>query len=424
MALVGRVLSSVSKRVLRPHFIAIPSNAHRLFCDKQSNPDSLLMNLLQQPKSSIKPTLDKENCSLRSSDFSWDLLVTSLKYSSPDKALLVLEWMLEKMLKENERDVGLYSELISLCGKLRNFPLAMHVFTSMEANGVKLTSLVFNSLINACWSSNNIRTAFSLFEIMDSSESYKPNFDTYNIFISAFSNSGNIDAMFTWYSAKKAAGFPPDLKTFEYVISGCVKSGSFNAADRIYEEMMESGIVPSNFILENMLEGLCRQKSLGQVVEFFKFLLDGGWEINENMIEKVIGLYLELGKVEEIEELLETSIKSNQDASVLSRIHCGIIRMYAMLDRLDDVEYAVGRMMTEGLSFICADDVERVICSYFRRAAYDRLDLFLGHIKGCYTLTRSTYDLLISGYRRASLLEKVDLLMKDMKLAGFSKLPA
>ena len=94
--------------------------------------------------------------------------------------------------------------------------------------------------------------------------------------------------------------------------------------------------------------------------------------------------------------------------------------MYASSDRLDDVEYSVGRLLKQGLSFNCPDDVEKVICCYFRRSAYDRLDLFLEHIKGYYVLTRSTYDLLIAGYRQAGLSEKLDMVMKHMLSAGLS----
>ena len=111
-----------------------------------------------------------------------------------------------------------------------------------------------------------------------------------------------------------------------------------------------------------------------------------------------------------MEELLVTVMNANQASEIMSRVHCGIIRMYASSDRLDDVEYSVGRLLKQGLSFNCPDDVEKVICCY----------LFLEHIEDYYVLTRSTYDLLIAGYRRAGLSEKLDMVMKHMLSAGLS----
>lgn len=324
------------------------------------------------------------------------------------------------MLKENERDHDRYSELITLCGKIRNLPLAMNICTSMEAHGIKPTTSIFNSLIHVCFSSGNVVTALSLFEIMQNAEGVKHDSETYDTFILGFSKLGNADAMQAWYSAKKAAGFASHLQTYESLILGCVKSRNFESADRFFREMILTGFVPNSAILNSTLEGLCKRRSLGGVKEFLKLVVDSGWEMDKQMAEKLVGLHVELGKVEEMEELVAVLMEGNQVSESLLLIHCGIIRMYALLDRLDDVEYAVGRMLKQGLSFKCSDDIEKVICSYFRRKAYDRLDLFMERIKGSYELTRSTYNLLVTGYRRAGLSDKLNLVMNDMKSAGFS----
>ncbi|XP_057477917.1 pentatricopeptide repeat-containing protein At2g30780-like [Actinidia eriantha] len=382
---------------------------------------SLVQRLIEQPNSRIKPTLDAENSNLnlKSLEFSWDALLASLSSSSPQKAQLVLEWKLEKILNEREKNPGCYSELISMCAKIRNVPLAMEVFTSMEANGIKPTSGIFNALILACFSSNNVITALSLFEVMDHSDAYKPNSDTYNTFISAFANLGNDKATQAWYSARKAAGFSTDLQTYESLIFSCFKCKNFDGVDRFYEEMVLSAITPNIPILEMVLVGHCERRDRVKSKEFFKFILDGEWEINVNMAEKLVGLYCDLGDVKEMEELLTILMNSKQDSKSLCRVHFGIIRMYAALDRLDDVEYSVGRMRRQGIMFQSSEDVHKVICSYFRRAAYDRLDLFLECIRGSYKLTRSSYDLLVAGYRRAGLDANLETVMNDMKMAGF-----
>ncbi|KAI5394077.1 pentatricopeptide repeat-containing protein At2g30780 isoform X3 [Lathyrus oleraceus] len=335
-----------------------------------SNSNPLLLKLLHLPDSRIKTTLDHEFPSLPTSLLSLDFLITSLSPSSSQKQNLVLEWILEKSLKQNVKDHSFFSDLIFLCGKAKNVKLGMHVFSSMEAVGVKPTR--------------------------------------------------NVDAILAWYSAKKAAGLGSDLRMFELVLTGCVYSKKFEIADTVFEEMMVSEIIPNGTILESMLKGRCEQKSLCRVEEFVKLVLDNGWEISETMVEMLIALYHEQERVEKMEELLETMTKYLVDSGVLLQIHCGILRMYAVLDRLDDVELSVGRMLKQGMSFPSSDDVEKVICSYFRKEAYDRLDIFLECIKNSYVLTRSTFDLLISGYRRANLHEKVDLVLLDMKSVGLA----
>ncbi|KAG6643967.1 hypothetical protein CIPAW_08G023300 [Carya illinoinensis] len=410
-------------KALKPQCLGIPHpiTIQRSFCDKPPNPNPLLAILLKEPSSRIKVVLDSEDSSaLNSFGYSWEALLTSLGSLSPQKAKLVLEWRLEKMLKDNVRDHDSFSELMSLCGKVQSLPLAMRVFTSMEAHGVKPTSSVFNSLIHACLSSGNLLTAQSLFEMMERSEGYKPNSETYDAFIFVFSKWGNAAAMQAWYSAKKAAGFSADIQTYESLISGFVKGRNYDGADKLFEEMKVSGIMPNIAILDNMLEVLCKRRSFGQVKEFINFVLDGEREISSRMAERLMKFYVEVGTVDDMEELLVTLMNANQISEILSRVHSAIIGMYAMQDRLGDVEHSVDRMLKLDLSFNSPDDVEKVICSYFRRAAYDRLDVFLERIKGYYVPRRSTYDLLIAGYRRAGLSEKLDIVIKHMKSTGLS----
>ncbi|XP_024022296.1 putative pentatricopeptide repeat-containing protein At2g02150, partial [Morus notabilis] len=330
------------------------SSSKRLFCKcnsqvRDSDSSLIIQKLLQEPKSRVKTTLDSHHFST----FSWQSLLSPLaSSSSPDKARLVLEWRLEKLLNDNEKNCDPYSELISLCGNIRDLGLAMSICTSLEAHGIKLNSAIFNSLIHVCFSSGNVLTASSLFEIMkNTDDSFKPNSKTFDAFISGFSKLGNAGAMQAWHSAKRDAGLRCHVQNYESLIWGCIKSGNFEGTDRFYEEMVLTGLKPSMLILENMLEGLCKRRSTNRVKEFLKFAVEGGWKISEQMAEKLVALYTELGNVEEMEELLATLVESNHVSEVLSVVHCGIIRMQAASDRLDLVEYAVGRMLKHGSSF-------------------------------------------------------------------------
>lgn len=322
-------------------------------------------------------------------------------------------------MKENNRDHNHYSELISLCGKVHNIPFAIVVFTSLEAQGIRPNVVLFNTLISACLLAGNVTTALSLFEIMERTNDCQPDLVTYNAFISAYSKMGDAKSMEAWYLAGKKAGFSPDVLTYDFLFAGFIKAGRFADADRFYEEMILSGLTPNETILGTVLEGLCKQKKISEVKEFLKFVENGGYEVTEVMVEKILRLYSELGKLEEMEELL-ILVKSKKKSGVSAQVHSGIIRLHALWDRLDDMEHSIRRMLKGGILFASPADIEAVICSYFRRAAYERLDLFLYQIRSLYKLPKSTLDLLVAGYRRAGLTEKLDLLMKDSKNAGVS----
>ncbi|KAK9130943.1 hypothetical protein Sjap_011430 [Stephania japonica] len=410
---VFRAFSTLNKG-LRPKF---PARSFTTSTTSSISNHPFVSKLLHGSISGVKAALDSSDASIIHANDNasfWESLLSSINSSSPHKAQLVLEWKLEKLMKEDERDQKKYSELIALCGRVRNISFAMKVFNLIEAHGMRPTSTIFNSLIFACLCSGNLITAISLFEIMDRSENCKPNLASYNAFVTHYSKLGDSKSMSLWYSASKEAGFAPNIQTYESLIAGSIKSKQINDANKFYEEMMLSGVTPSTYIMENMIELLCQERKIVRTKQFVKFLLNGSWSLNGKTMKKLLHLYSELAGVEEMEELLKVFISSKQDSEVLLQVHLGIIRMYAMLDRLDDMEFSIGRMLMQGQSFTCSYDVEKIISSYFRRSAHDRLELFLERIHGSYKFPRSTYDLIIAGYERAGLHEKLDMMKAQM----------
>nr|XP_043625709.1 pentatricopeptide repeat-containing protein At2g48000-like [Erigeron canadensis] len=406
-----------SAKLLHKSTMLFHQHSHTITTISNPTSNNLLQRLISDPISRIKTTLnDSDTLNNKSDTPPWDSLLISLHSSSPHKAQLVLEWRLEKLLKEDERNHNAYSDLIHLCGKIRNPQTAMSVFTSMENQGVKPNAAILHSLISAHLSSGNVITALSIFEIMQNSDDYKPTACTYNLFISAFAKLGNHKVMLAWYSAKMASGFLANRDTYDALILGSVKLKRFEDADRFYGEMLAAGIKPNTSVLYNMLVRLCEQKDLVKIREFLMGILDHKWEINEKITEKLVGFYRELELMEELEWLLVAFTKAcyTQDLDIISHVHNGLIQIYSKLDRLDDMEYSIGRMLKQGVLFRSHKDVEQVLCSYFRRGAYDRLDVFLEFMKSSHKLSRSTYELLVAGYRRAGLYDKVDLVIKEL----------
>jgi hypothetical protein len=166
-------------------------------------------------------------------------------------------------------------------------------------------------------------------------------------------------------------------------------------------------IGPNGTILEAKLEMLCRRNEADLVRDFVKCASNGNWELDDGMARKLARTSLDGGDADEMEELL-------------AQLHSGIIKSYAQADRLVDMENAICRMLDKGLMFMCPEDVEAVICCYFRQKDFDGLDCFLNRIQSLFKLTKSTYDILVAGCRRFGLQERLDSTINNMRKAGFA----
>jgi pentatricopeptide repeat protein len=332
----------------------------------------------------------------------------------------VLEWKLERILKEGIHDYKPYSTIIRLCGETKNAALAMRVFECLEAQGIQLTTCIFNALINAFLSIGDLLSAMTLYEAMEG-KNCKPDSTTYDAFISAFSQLGSGHAMMNWYLAAKNAGFTPSIQAFESLITGFVRLNMLDEANMMLEEMISFEIKPNSTILEAKLEMLCRRNEADLVRDFVKCASNGNWELDDGMVRKLARTSLDGGDTNEMEELLALIQKgAHLSSETQAQLHSGIIKSYAQADRLIDMENAFCRMLDKGLVFMCPEDVEAVICCYFRHKDFDRLDCFLNRIQSLFKLTKPTYDILVAGYRRFGLQERLDSTINNMRKAGFA----
>ncbi|KAI4992899.1 hypothetical protein ZWY2020_007212 [Hordeum vulgare] len=358
---------------------------------------SLLSRLVAEPECRVKATMEEATSSVPHRDGAfWEPLAAALlRASYPAKAHLVLEWKLEKLLKEgvNSHNCEPYSTMIHFCGETRNAALAMRVFECAEARGIQLNTGIFNALINTFLAVGDLLAAVTLYETMEEMEDSKPDRATYDAFICAFSRLRSGDAMMSWYLAAKNAGFIPDMVSFE--------------------------MKPTCTILEAKLEVFSRTEEVNRVKSFIKLVSDGNWELNKALVDRLTRLCLDGCEVDGMEQLLAL-IQTEAHFSSVTQLHCEIIRFYASADLLSDMEHAIDRMLNDGMMFLCAEDVEAVICSYFRHKAFDRLEMFLNRIQSLYMLTRSSYDILVAGFRRFDLHQRLEATIKDMREAGFA----
>ncbi|CAN6290604.1 unnamed protein product [Urochloa humidicola] len=381
---------------------------------------TLLARLVSEPESRVKATMEEVASSAHHRDGGfWEpLAAVLLRASSPSKAHLVLEWKLEKLLKEDIHDCEPYSTIIGFCAQTRNAALAMRVFECVEAQGIHLNTGIFNSLVNTFLSVGDLLSAMTLYETMEDMDGCKPDSTTYDAFISAFSLLGSGHAMMSWYVAAKNAGFTPSIQAFESLITGFVRLSMLDDAQTVFEEMISLGIQPSSAILEANLEMLSRKEEANTVRAFLKRVSDGNWELNRATVGRLTKLCLDGGEIDEMEQLLALIQKGTHLSSV-TQLHHRIIRFYAKADRLADMEDVICRMLDNGVMFMCPEDVEVIICSYFRHKEFDRLDLFLNRIRSFFKLNRSTYDILVAGYRKFDLHDRLHSTINDMRQAGF-----
>ncbi|KAH9330678.1 hypothetical protein KI387_002786, partial [Taxus chinensis] len=385
--------------------------------------NTLLTKLVNSRNRDIKCVLDQEqDLFLRSDALFWEPLLRALKSavsSSSNMVHQVLEWKIEKLVKESNRDPRDWARQISLAGRVNNTQLASRAFSLMELQQIRPTSTVFNSLIYAYGFSNRLAKALSLFEVMERTEDCQPTLVTYNTFMSVYSRLGDANNLQAWYEACKNAGFSPNADTYKHLILGFLRANRYDRMNFAFREMISSGVMPNIATLESVMEGYCKQGRLERMKETLKFMKEEGWNVTEKIATRVFEVYAKLGEVREMQEMLVIG-KALQNTKFVSEVYSKIVKAYALSGQLDDMEFYVGKMLEDGANFSCSGDVEAVISSYFFHEAYDRLEFFLNQVTGVCKLSSGTYNLLFTEYEKAGQIEKLQVIVENIKKAGFN----
>ncbi|GLJ17721.1 hypothetical protein SUGI_0309280 [Cryptomeria japonica] len=223
---ISTIQMRIQARFLLWLSISHDSNIHSAKLSKSVN--TLFAKLVNSQNGDIKYMLDQEHdLFLRSDALFWEPLLRALKSSSSSSSDIVeqvLEWKMEKLVKESIRNPRDWARHISLAGRVNNAQLASRTFSLMELQQIRPTVTVFNSLIYAYAFSNRIAKALSLFEVMDRTDDCQPTLVTYNTFMSVYSRFGDANNLQAWYEACKQAGFSPDVDTYKHLILGFVKA--------------------------------------------------------------------------------------------------------------------------------------------------------------------------------------------------------
>ncbi|GAB2298846.1 hypothetical protein Dimus_032924 [Dionaea muscipula] len=168
----------------------------------------------------------------------------------------------------NERFVAHSIVLFGQAGMIND---AIETFEQMGELGVRRTVKSLNSLLFACILAKKYDEVSRVFMDFPGRFDIKPNLDTYNWVIKAFTESGSSSSGYSIVAEMGRNGCKPNATTFGYLISGFYKEEKMEDVGKVLNLMEEHGVKPGLGTYNIRIHSLCK---LGKSFEA-KALLDG-----------------------------------------------------------------------------------------------------------------------------------------------------
>ncbi|KAM1049492.1 hypothetical protein ACFX2C_028592 [Malus domestica] len=250
-----------------------------------------------------------------------------------DKAFSTVDDM--KSVSDCKPDVYTYSILINSCTKFNRPDLIERVLAEMSYLGIGCNTVIYNTLIDGYGKAEMFELMEETLTNMIESGSCLPDVFTFNSFLSAYGNCGQIERMEKWYDEFQLMGIRPDPKTFNILIksygkarmyekmrsvmefmkkSAYSKAGSISKVDSISRQVENSDVMLDTPFFNCIISAYCRAGDLRKVSELFLAMKEKKCVPDHITFATMIQAYNELGMNEAAQDLKNRMITTKENS--------------------------------------------------------------------------------------------------------------
>merc|ERR1719428_2232439 len=152
-----------------------------------------------------------------------------------------------------------YASIIRGFAQRKECQRALQCYQEMLEHNVKISLVVYNTLIDACCRVSDMEGASKLFQDMVSHQA-TPDLITYSTLIKGYCLCGDMDQGMQLFMLMRKKGIVPDAVVFNSLLDGCAKRQMRTMCDQVIQDMQEAGIKPSNHTVSILVKlyGRCR----------------------------------------------------------------------------------------------------------------------------------------------------------------------
>lgn len=174
-------------------------------------------------------------------------------------------------------DIVHYMALIRSAGRDKDVTRAFEAFAQLQASELPIDTTVYNSMLDACVSSGDLKRANTLMDEMR--EKKMLSIVSYNVMLKGLCASGDVRAAQKLFSGMAKDGLPPDEFSFNCMINAAVCKGNFPQAWETIEAMEVAGVKADNYTASIMMKALKQECKRGDVDRALSFLDRSGVDV-------------------------------------------------------------------------------------------------------------------------------------------------
>merc|ERR1719321_593574 len=179
--------------------------------------------------------------------------------------------LIQEMLRDKQCqplvNAVIYCSVLKGFSHHKKFGRLWDVYQEMLAQKVQFSIVTFNTMVDACSRSGEMKRIPALLQSMVS-QNIHPNLITYSAIIKGYCQENRLEEAFEVMSGMlQTTQYKPDEIMYNTLLDGCARQGLFDRGMNVLQDMESVGVKPSNFTLSVLVKLCMRSKRLNRAFE-------------------------------------------------------------------------------------------------------------------------------------------------------------
>lgn len=161
-----------------------------------------------------------------------------------------------------------YWNMIRFGASRGDWELLVRLLQDMSTGGVKIDSIIYNTVLSCCVSSNQIHHARRLLEEMADAGSVT-DVITYNTLLKGYAKNGDIDNCFELCDMMRARNIKPSQVTFGILLDACINENQLDRASEVFTSMSREGVAMNTVLYTTLIKGFARVGKLDEAMKVY-----------------------------------------------------------------------------------------------------------------------------------------------------------